>query len=328
MKEISIEQIEGFRIGNAQNTAGGSGCTVVICEKGAAAGVDVRGGGPATRETDLLSPVNSCQKIHAVLLSGGSAFGLDAAGGVMRYLEERDIGFDVGIGCVPIVPGACLFDLIAGDPSFRPDAEMGYEACIDSETNKPKRGNYGAGTGATIGKFMGIERLMKSGLGTYAVQIGDLKAGAVVAVNCLGDVYDADTGRQIAGILTEDRGSLDNTRRIMWETIQQDKNVFTGNTTIGCIITNACLTKDQCNKLASMSHDGYAAAIKPVHSSADGDTIFYLASGEVSVNADALGDLSAYVMAKAINEGVKNAESAYGFKAMRDLTEQGTKERK
>ena len=328
MREIPIEQIEGFRIGNAQDAAGGSGCTVIICEGGAVAGVDIRGGSPATRETALLSPVNACQQIHGVLLSGGSAFGLDAAGGVMKYLEERGIGFDVGIGHVPIIPGACLYDLIAGDPTFRPDARMGYDACVDSERNIPQKGNFGAGTGATIGKFMGVDRLMKGGLGTYAVQSGDLKVGAVVAVNCLGDVYDADTGQQIAGLLTEDKRALDNTRRLMWKTVQQDKNVFTGNTTIGCIVTNAQLSKDQCNKLASMSHDGYAAAIKPVHTSADGDTIFYLSSGDITVNPDGLGDLSAYVMARAINEGVRNAVSAYGFKALCDLEKEISKEKR
>lgn len=322
MKQININEIEGFRIGSARDEAGGTGCTVIICEEGASAGVSVQGGGPATRETDLLNPEKMCRQIHAVTLSGGSAFGLDACGGVMRYLEERDIGFDVGIGRVPIVPGACLFDLIAGDPKCRPDAAMGFAACLDAEKNRPRAGNHGAGTGATIGKYLGPERLMKGGLGLYAVQIGDLKVGAVVAVNCLGDVYDADTGLQMAGILTEDKQSLDNTRRILWESVQQDRNVFNGNTTIGCIITNAALTKDQCCKLAQMSHDGYALAIRPVHTSADGDTIFYLAKGSVDVNQDAMGDLSAYVMAKAINEGIRHAESAYGFTAWKDLNKQ------
>ena len=203
-REISIEEIEGFRIGNAQDAEGGSGCTVIICEKGAVGGVDVRGAGPASRETDLLDPKKACQEVYGVLLSGGSAFGLDAAGGVMRYLEEREIGFDVGIGHVPIVPAACLFDLTVGDSRCRPDAKMGYAACVDSENNRPQSGNFGAGTGATVGKFMEMERAMKSGLGTYALQIGDLKVGAVVAVNSLGDIYDVDTGEQIAGMLTED----------------------------------------------------------------------------------------------------------------------------
>ena len=319
LKEIEIYEIEGFRIGNEQDIEGGTGCTAIICNEGAICGVDVRGGGPATRETDLIHSDKMVQEVFAVILSGGSAYGLDAATGVMQYLEEHDIGFDVGVGRVPIVPAACLFDLISGDPKCRPDAVMGYGACKAAENNKPEKGNFGAGTGATIGKFMGVDRLMKGGLGTYAVQIGDLKVGAVVAVNCLGDVYDADTGEQIAGILSEDQKTLANTREIMWSSVGEDKNVFTGNTTIGCIITNAKLTKNQCNKLASMAHNGFAAAIKPVHTSADGDTIFYLAKGNEEVNPDALGDLGAYVMAKAINEGVKNAKSAYGFKAMCDI---------
>ncbi|MDO4745248.1 MAG: P1 family peptidase [Bacillota bacterium] len=319
MKKIEINQIEGFRIGNAQDIEGGTGCTAILCEEGASAGVDVRGGGPATRETDLLNPTKMVEQVFAVMLSGGSAFGLDASTGAMKYLEEHNIGFDVGVGCVPIVPAASLFDLISGDAKCRPDAAMGYAACKASEKNDPEIGNFGAGTGATVGKFLGIDRLMKGGLGTYAVQIGDLKIGAVVAVNCLGDVYDADTGEQIAGILNEEKTALDNTRRIMWSSVQQDKNVFTGNTTIGCIITNAKLNKSQCNKIASMGHNGYASVIKPVHTSADGDTIFCLAKGSVEVNADALGDLGAYVMAKAINEGVKNAKTAYGFTALCDL---------
>ena len=319
MKEIEINEIEGFRIGNAQDKEGGTGCTAILCDEGAVGGVDVRGGGPATRETDLLDPAKMVDKVHAVVLSGGSAYGLDAASGVMKYLEDNDIGFDVGIGKVPIVPSACLFDLVSGDPKVRPDAAMGHAAAVASEKNYPEKGNFGAGTGATIGKFLGPDRLMKGGLGTFAVQIGELKIGAVVAVNCLGDVYDVDTGLQIAGILNEDKTKLSNTREIMWGSIERQKNVFTGNTTIGCIITNAKLTKSQCSKLASMAHDGYAAAIKPVHTSADGDTIFYLAKGSVEVNPDALGDLGAYVMAKAIGEGVKNAESAYGFMAMCDL---------
>lgn len=319
MREIKINEIQGFSIGNAQDEKGGTGCTAILCSKGAVGGVDVRGGGPATRETDLLSPVKSCEEVYGIMLSGGSAYGLDSASGAMKYLEERNIGFDVGIGKVPIVSGACIFDLIAGDFKCRPDADMGYKACVNSERNQPEMGNYGAGTGATVGKFAGPERAMKGGLGFYAVEIGKLKIGAVAVVNCLGDVYDADTGAQIAGMLSKDGRSLDNTRRVMWESIERRRNVFTGNTTIGCIITNAKLDKNQCNKLASMAHNGYAAAIKPVHTSADGDTVFYLAKGTVEVNHDALGDLGAYVMAKAINSGVMNAESAYGFKSIKDI---------
>ena len=328
MKEINIKQIPGFRIGNAQNVEGATGCTVVVCDKGAKAGVSVKGGGPATRETDLLDPQKMVQEIFGLCISGGSAYGLDAATGVMKYLEENSIGFDVGMGIVPIVPAACLFDLIIGDFKCRPDAEMGFQACVDSESWASDAdgdfvpftgGNKGAGTGATVGKFKGLDYLMKSGLGTYAVQSGDLMIGAVVAVNALGDIFDADTGEEIAGMLKEDGKTFDNTCEAMWESVQVDKNVFTGNTTIGFLITNADLTKDQCNKLADMAHDGYARAIKPVHTSADGDTIFFLAKGNVKVNQDALGDLGAYVMAKAINDAVKSAETAYGVKAARDL---------
>ena len=323
MKEINIKQIPEFRIGNAQNTEGATGCTVVICEKGARAGVSVKGGGPATRETDLLDPQKMVQEIFGLCISGGSAYGLDSATGVMKYLEEKKIGFDVGMGIVPIVPAACLFDLITGDFKCRTDADMGFAACVDSEKwSDPAPftgGNKGAGTGATVGKFKGLEHLMKSGLGTYAVQSGDLMIGAVVAVNALGDVFDVDTGEEIAGMLCEDGKTFDVTDKAMWESVQVDKNVFTGNTTIGFLITNADLTKDQCNKLADMAHDGYARAIKPVHTSADGDTIFFLAKGDVKVNQDALGDLGAYVMAKAINDAVRSAESAYGAKAAKDL---------
>ena len=323
MKEINIKQIPEFRIGNAQNTEGATGCTVVICEKGARAGVSVKGGGPATRETDLLDPQKMVQEIFGLCISGGSAYGLDSATGVMKYLEEKKIGFDVGMGIVPIVPAACLFDLITGDFQCRPDADMGYSACVDSEKwSDPAPftgGNKGAGTGATVGKFKGLDHLMKSGLGTYAVRSGDLMIGAIVAVNALGDVFDVDTGKEIAGMLCEDGKTFDVTDKAMWESVQIDKNVFTGNTTIGFLITNADLTKDQCNKLADMAHDGYARAIKPVHTSADGDTIFFLAKGDVQVNQDALGDLGAYVMAKAINDAVRSAESAYGAKAARDL---------
>lgn len=326
MKEIKITDIEGFRIGHAQDFEGGSGCTVIISDEGAMAGIDVRGGGPAGRETELLNPKMACQEIYAVLLSGGSAFGLDAGGGVMEYLEKNDIGFDVGVGKVPLVCESCIFDLICGDYYCRPDAAMGYAACVDSEKHvggaveeELPMGNVGAGTGATVGKFMGLERLTKSGIGSYAVQIGNLKIGAIVSVNALGDIFDVDSGEQIAGLLTEDGKSLCSTREVMWESVEVDKNVWSGNTTIGCIITNAKLNKDQCNKLAGMAHNGYAAAIKPVHTSADGDTIYFMAKGDVEVYQDALGDLGSYVMAKAIADSIAKTEAAYGFKDPKSL---------
>lgn len=319
MKEISINEIEGFRIGNAQDIEGGTGCTVIIAENWASAGVSVEGGGPASRETELLNPKMDAKEINAIILSGGSAYGLNSASGVMKYLEEKKMGFDVGVGIVPLVPGASLFDLSIGDSNSRPDPEMGYKACIDSESRNCTSGNVGAGTGATLGKFMGIDRYMKSGLGSYAVQIGDLKIGAVVAVNCLGDVFDADTGEQIAGTLNETHDGMSSTREAMWNSLQKNKNVFTENTTLGCIICNAKLSKVQCHKLASMSQDGLARVIRPVHSTADGDTVFFMAKGDVDVNQDALGDLATYVISKAINDAVRSAESAYGFKAAKDL---------
>ena len=319
MKEIKITDIRGIKVGHAQDKTGASGCTVILCEKGAWAGVDVRGGGPASRETELLKPVNMVEQIHAVMLSGGSAYGLDAGAGAMAYLEEKGAGFDVGVGVVPIVCGASLFDLVVGDPKCRPDKEMGYQACRNASDGNVTEGNVGAGTGASVGKFLGIEHMMKSGLGTYAVQIGDLQVAAIVAVNALGDVVDVDTGRRIAGLLNEDNTKLSNTEETMYAQYAQDKNVFSGNTTIGCIVTNAKLTKSQANKLASIAHNGFARAIRPVHTMADGDTIFVLATGETEALPDAVGALATEVMARAVNRAVKMAEPAYGLKAARDF---------
>ncbi|QIB70729.1 P1 family peptidase [Aminipila butyrica] len=319
MKEISLSDIKGIQVGHAQSVEGGTGCTAILCKEGAWAGVDVRGGGPATRETDLLRSENMVQQIHGVMLSGGSAYGLDACSGVMAYLEEKGVGFDVGVGVVPIVCGASLFDLVVGDSTCRPDKDMGYKACVDSERNQPEQGNAGAGTGATVGKFLGMDRLMKSGLGIYALQAGDVQCAAVVAVNALGDVLDLDTGKPIAGILNEDGTGLASTEEIMLNQIAASRNVFSGNTTIGCIITNAKLTKPQANKLASICHDGYARTISPVHTSADGDTIFTMATGQVDASFEALGVLAARVMAKAINNAVRHAKPAYGLKAACDL---------
>lgn len=317
MKEIKISEIEGFRIGSDQDTAGGTGCTVIICENGAFAGVEVRGSAPATRETDLLSPVNTIEKINAVILSGGSAFGLDAAGGVMKYLEENGIGFETSCGIVPIVCGASLFDLCVGNPKARPDIKMGYAACVNAMEYSPQEGNYGAGTGATVGKLRGPDRMMKSGLGMYAAEVGRVKCGAIVAVNALGDVYDTDTGDQLAGILNADRDGLSNTQALMMDFIEQDLNAFSTNTTLGCIITDARLTKAQCAKLAAFTHNGYARVIKPVHTTADGDAVFAMAAGDVDAGLDGLGVLATAVMAKAIGRAVLSAEPAYGLPTAR-----------
>ncbi|HPO04683.1 MAG TPA: P1 family peptidase, partial [Bacillota bacterium] len=222
MKEVNITDIKGIKIGHAQDIEGGTGCTVILCEEGAFAGVDVRGGAPASRETELLRPVNMVEQIHGVMLSGGSAYGLDAGAGAMKYLEERGKGFDVGVALVPIVCGASLFDLVVGDPKCRPDQDMGYRACLNASSEKPDEGNVGAGTGATVGKFLGMDFMMKSGLGTYAVQMGDWILGAIVAVNALGDVIDADTGKPLAGILNKDKTSLYSTEEAMYEEYDKD----------------------------------------------------------------------------------------------------------
>lgn len=279
-KTIDLSEMEGFQVGSAQDTKGGTGCTAILCKRGAVAGADVRGGAPATRETDLLKPQNTVEKIHCVMLSGGSAYGLDACTGAMQYLAERKVGFDTGAGVVPIVCGASLFDLAVGDASCRPDAQMGYEACQNAARNVSDEGNFGAGTGASVGKYFGAGRSMKSGLGVYALQTGAVQCAAVVAVNAIGDVVDARTGRILAGLLNETKTAFADTETAMLREISRSRDCLAANTTIGCIITNAQLTKTQANKLASVVHNAYARTIRPVHTSLDGDTVFVMATGE------------------------------------------------
>lgn len=316
IQEISISEISAFQVGNAQDLTHATGCTAILCEQGAWAGVDVRGGSPASRETELLRPVNTVQQIHCVMLSGGSAFGLEAGDGAMRYLEERGVGFDTGFGRVPIVCGASLFDLSLVSGKVRPDKAMGYAACqAAGRGGRPEEGNAGAGTGATVGKLRGPGRLMKSGLGIYAAQIGPVQCGAVAAVNALGDVLDYDTGEILAGLLTEDGSGFADTVRELYGEIEQSRSLWGGNTTVSCVVTNARLDKCQCNKLASIAHNGYAQTIRPAHTAADGDTIFLMASGEVEAGADALGALVTECVARAVNRAVLRAEPAYGLKA-------------
>ena len=244
LMEIKFTDIEGFRVGHAQDEIGVTGCTVIICEKGALAGVSVRGGGSGTRETALLDPKSTIQGIHAVVLSGGSAYGLDASAGVMSYLEEKNIGFDVGVGIVPIVCAAVLFDLNIGSPKSRPDKAMGYQACLNSETyNLDLQGNIGAGFGATVGKFFDPLYYMKGGLGSYAVQIGELQVGAIVAVNAIGDVIDPETRQIIAGAYDREKKEFINTEKRLMESVNRETNPFQTNTTIGVIITNAVTDK-------------------------------------------------------------------------------------
>ena len=336
MKEIPVTDFEHIRIGQTENTEAATGCTVFICDEGMRAGLDVRGGGPASRESQLLNPLMSAQQIHAIVLAGGSAYGLEAANGVMRYLEEKGIGYDTGFALVPLVAQADLYDLSVGDASVRPDAAMGYEAARTAfEEPNYKDGNYGAGCGATVGKISGMGTCMKSGIGSYAVQLGALKVGAVVAVNALGDIFDAKTGKQIAGLLTEDRTALRSTNDYMRASIAAVENKFTGNTTLAAdnnftgnttlavVMTNASFDKAQLCKIAGMAHDGYARSINPVHTSADGDSIYAVSTGEVEADQDLTGALAAEVVSEAIRRAVMNAESAYGYPAARDLPVNG-----
>lgn len=323
MKEIKITDIENIKIGNAENKEAATGCTVIICERGAVIGLDVRGGGPASRESELTKARASTDIAHAVLLSGGSAFGLDASGGVMKYLEERNIGFDVGVTKVPLVCQSCIFDLRIGDYKIRPDVNMGYEACVNAQNNNPKMGNYGAGTGASVGKILGADYAMKSGLGFYAVQVDDVKIGAVVSVNAFGDVYDYDNGKMIAGLLNENKNGFRSSEEELIKITQNDNLSFISNTkentTIGAIITNAKFTKSQMGKIASMAHNGFARAIKPVHTTLDGDSIYSMSVGDIEANLDAVGTIAAIVMGRAINNAVKSAEASHGFKCYNDI---------
>lgn len=323
MKEIKFTDIDGIKLGHAQNTKGLTGCSVIICEKGATGGVDVRGGAPGTRETDLLNPSEMIEKIHAVVLSGGSAFGLDASSGVMKYLEEKNVGFDVQVAKVPIVCSAVLFDLAFGNPKIRPDKSMGYEACINSETYKDDiNGNIGAGYGATVGKILGPHTAMKGGLGTYAVEVNNLKVGAIVAVNCLGDVIDPKNSNIIAGAINNETNEFLNSENILINNLKNPKSPFKGNTTIGLIVTNATLTKANAKKIASMAHNGYARTMRPAHTMFDGDTIFTMATNEVNVDITTIGMIASNVMEKAILRAIKEAETLNGVKAYKDLNKE------
>ena len=321
MKEISINEIKGIRIGQVENEKAATGCTVFVSETGMRAGIDIRGGGPAARESQLLNPLMAAEEIHAVILAGGSAFGLGAADGVMKLLEERGIGFDVSVTKVPLVVQSDLFDLTVGDTFTRPDAAMGYEAAkIALDKPNYRDGNFGAGCGATVGKIAGMDHCMKTGIGSYAVQTGELQIGAVVALNALGDIFDHKSGRQIAGLLTEDKKGLRSTLEHMKKNMTPKENKFAGNTTLAVVITNAAFPKSKLCKIAGMAQDGYARSIDPVHTSADGDSIYALSVGNVSADTDLVGIIAAEVVSEAIKRAVFSAEDAYGFISAKSLS--------
>ena len=314
-----LTDIPGIQIGHAGNREAATGCTVILCPEGATAGVDVRGGAPGTRETDLLNPVNYVDKVHGILLAGGSAFGLDAAAGVMQYLEEQGIGFDVGVTKVPIVAGAVLFDLHCGDYRIRPDKRMGYEACRSAGRQAVAEGSVGAGTGATVGKIFGSEHAMKGGIGAGCLGVGKLLVGALVAVNCLGDVVNPADSRIVAGAYQEQPFAFLNCEEGLIAQAEKPINQFTGNTTIGAVITNALLTKGQAAKVASMAHNGYARTIRPAHTLFDGDTIFALGTGQVAADINVVGVLAARAVEQAVLRAVTQAESLGGARSCREF---------
>jgi L-aminopeptidase/D-esterase-like protein len=315
--------VAGLKVGHFTDARRPTGCTVVLAEAGAVCGVDVRGGAPGTRETDLLSPVNSVEKVHALVLSGGSAFGLDAAGGVVRYLEEKGIGFEVGALRVPIVPAAILFDLNAGDPRIRPDAGAGYAAAQAAAPGPVVEGNVGAGAGATVGKLFGFARAMKGGLGSASIRLPgrNVVVGALVAVNALGDVVDPVDGTPLAGARTPAGSELEDARRALLEGRIPAFAVKGENTTLGVVATNVTLTRAQATKVAQMAHDGLARVIRPSHTPWDGDTIFALSTGqgEDPQGAMLVGSLAAEVLAAAVVRAVRAATGLPGLPSAADL---------
>ena len=318
VKEIPVTDIPGLRIGHAQNEEAKTGVTVLIFDEGATGGVDISGGGPASRETPLAEPLTADNPLNAIVLSGGSAFGLAAGDGVMKYLEEHGLGYPTGFANVPLVCQSCIYDLGIGRADIRPDALMGYEACVNSEGftflcsgeagaadfNKSLSGSIGAGCGATVGKLCGMERSMKSGIGICAVSAGDLKMAAIVVLNALGDIFNPETGEKIAGLLSEDKKEFSDTWEELYRFIQQT-DLFTGemtssNTTIGAIITNGKFSKAQLSKIASMTRCAYARCINPVATMADGDSIYAVSTGDVPADINMAGTLAAQIMAEAI----------------------------
>jgi L-aminopeptidase/D-esterase-like protein len=330
-KQLSdtIIDVPGLKVGHYQDEDALTGCTVVLCEKGAVGGVDQRGGAPGTRETDAMHPMHLVTHVHAVVLSGGSAFGLDSATGVVRYLEERNVGFDVGVTHVPIVPAAILFDLGIGKMDVRPDADFGYQACQNASTDPPQQGNYGAGCGATVGKILGMSQAMKSGIGSASVDLGaGVIVGALVAVNALGDIVDPENGKILAGARTLKKrplrvGSQDyfaNTLQEMKSLVGRVSMGFQArdNTVIGVVATNARLDKEGASKVAQMAHDGLARAVRPAHTMLDGDTLFAISTGNKKADVNIVGAFAAEVVARAIVQAVQSARPAGGLPAINE----------
>ncbi len=315
MENQSLTTIEGLRVGHAQNLDGPTGCTVILCPPDTVGGIDQRGGAPGTRETDLLRPMHLVQHVHAILLAGGSAYGLNAAAGVMHYLEEHSIGFNVRVGVVPIVPAAIIFDLDVGNPAIRPDASMGYAACTHATADPVAEGCVGAGTGARVGAMYGTEFACKSGIGTVAIELDNgIRVAALMVVNAVGDVV-AEDGQILAGVHQGKSfvGSLNALRTL-------SNLAPSSNTIVGVVATNALLTKEETNKVAQMAQDGVARAVRPAHTLMDGDTIFALATGDAGpVNVSLIGAYAAEITAQAIRRAVQLATPLAGLPVGADL---------
>jgi L-aminopeptidase/D-esterase-like protein len=319
--ERGLTAVPGLKVGHHTLEARPTGCTVILAEAGAVGGIDIRGGAPGTRDTELLNPVNTVQQVHAIALSGGSAFGLAAADGVMKYLDEKRIGFAIAGGFVPIVPSAILFDLAVGDGRIRPGPDCGYAAARAADDGPVAEGNVGAGAGATVGKLLGSTRAMKGGIGSAAIELpGGLVVAALVAVNAVGNVMDPATGRFIAGARTENGASIADLRAWLRQVPRDDGRPME-NTTLGVVATNARLTKAQAAMIAQMAHDGYARAIYPAHLTSDGDTVFALstATRDGAVDLNQLGALAADAVSEAIVRAVRAARGIPGYPAARDL---------
>ncbi len=318
IREALITDITGVTVGHAQNYEGGSGCTAILYAGNYLTACDVRGGGPATKETELLKPECANKGVQGIMLSGGSAFGLDASMGAMDWLEEHGRGVSIAGGFVPIVPAASLFDLPVGDWNCRPDRKMGYEACRNAKAGPVEEGVVGAGTGAGIGKYCGWDHMMKGGLGTYGLRVGDIIVAAIVAVNAAGDVYDIDTNEIIAGAYGEKPGDWKGPYKYFERAIATPPPAG-ANTTIGLVVTNAKLSKAMLRKMAEVAHNGYARAIRPAHTLSDGDTIFASTSAEFEADANAVHALASEVMARAVMRAARLAKSAYGYPGAADM---------
>lgn len=314
LKKINICEIEGFQIGSAEYREYKTGLTVVLPEGGATTGIDIRGGGPASRESGLLNPLAANDSVDAVLLSGGSAFGLNAAAGVMKYLEEKGVGFPTNDGVVPIVCASCIYDLEM-EYKHRPDETLAYEACLN--IGNFKSGNHGAGTGATIGKGKGPKFMMKAGIGSAAFQLGELKVGAIMVVNAMGDIFDYETGKKLAGVINYASKEFESCEESLYDAMTPQKNT---NTTIGVILSNAKFNKTELTKIAGMGHDGMARAINPVHTQFDGDTLYAMSNGEIKADINIVGMLAAKAVAEAIKDAVTASEPEFGLLSYKSLS--------